>query len=166
MGEFKSRRSSRVAMQIPIRIFGIDYRGVVFTEEAFTAVVSLHGAKVRMTHQLLPEAEIRVLCHSTGLDSVFRVVSQVGSAEVQFTYWGMENLEPKPDFWGVKIPELQPEDQLSVRVPLECPVCSARESLRADETLLLELQRKGGLDRVCSNCKSPGFWKLPTLPMA
>ena len=54
MGEFKSRRSSRVALQIPIRIFGIDYRGVVFTEEAFTAVVSLHGAKVRMTHQLLP----------------------------------------------------------------------------------------------------------------
>ena len=164
MAEFRNRRSCRVAVRIPIRVFGIDYRGMVFSEDAFAIVVSLHGAKVRMAHQLLPEAEVRLWSQSTGRDAVFRVVSKVESTDVDFTYWGMENLNPVENIWGVNIPEIEPEDQHTVRVTLECPVCSARESLRADEPLLAALQEKGGLERTCKTCNSPGLWQLPSLP--
>ena len=160
MGEFQNRRSCRVALSVPIRIIGIDYRGVDFTEEASTIVVNLHGAKIRMSHQLVPDAEIRLLSHPTGQDSIFRVVSKLQSSELHFTYWGIENLHPGNNIWGVDIPDLQPVDQRKVRVTIECPICSVRESLHADEHLLLALQEKGGFERTCKACKGSGRWKL------
>jgi hypothetical protein len=148
-------------MSVAVRVIGIDYRGVDFTEEAQTVIVNRHGAKIRLSHQLLPDSEIRMLSHPTGKDSVFRVVSKLQSPELRFTYWGVENLDPEMNIWGVDIPELLPGDQLKVRVLLQCPVCSAHESLRADEMLLAGLQEKGGVERTCKACNTPGLWKLP-----
>ena len=160
MLEFQNRRSYRVALSVPIRVIGIDYRGIDFTEEALTTIVNLHGAKIRLTHQLLPDAEIRLLCHPTGRDSVFRVVSKIHSSDHKFTYWGIENLDPERNIWGVEIPELRPADQLKVRVVLECPICSTRESLHGDENLLTTLQEKGEVKRTCKVCNNSGLWKL------
>ena len=158
--EFRPRRSCRVAVSVPIRVYGIDFRGIDFSEEAFTIIVNLHGAKIRLAHQLLPDSEIRLLSHPTGRDSVFRVVSKLRSSELKHTYWGIENLNPEKNIWGVEIPEIVPEDQLKVRVTIECPNCSARDFLRADESLLATLQEKGGTERTCQVCKKPGLWKL------
>jgi hypothetical protein len=160
MLEFQNRRSCRVALSLPIRVFGVDYRGKDFTEDALTIVVNLHGAKIRMNRQLLPESEIR-LVSATGQDAVFRVVSKLQGSNLRFTYWGIEKLEPGKNFWGVEIPELRPEDQPKVRVTLQCPSCSARESEGIDENLLISLQEKGGVERTCASCKSAGTWKLP-----
>lgn len=156
---FESRRSCRVALSVPVRVFGVDYRGKDFTEDAFTVIVNLHGAKIRMTRQLLPDSEIR-LVSPTGQDSVFRVVSAVKSPELRFSYWGIENLEPERNIWGVDIPELIPGDQLTVRVTVECPVCSSHEALSTDEHLLASLQEKGGVERSCHACSATGLWKL------
>jgi len=161
---FQARRSCRIAMNIPIRVFGIDYRGVDFIEEASTLVVNLHGAKIRMSHQLLPDSEIRVLSHPTNLDSVFRVVSKLQGGERKFTYWGVENLNPYMNIWGVEIPALPPDDQRKARVALQCPSCSAQESLPVDVLLLASLQEKGGVDRTCTMCRKIGLWKVPQLP--
>jgi hypothetical protein len=160
MEGFQSRRSCRVALSVPIRVIGIDYRGIDFTEEARTIVVNLHGAKIRLTHQMIPDSEFRLLSHPTGRDSVFRVVSKMESSELKFTYWGVENLDPGTNIWGVKIPELRPGDQFKIEVMMECPTCSARESLPLDETLLVALQEKGGVGRTCAGCKTRGLWKL------
>jgi hypothetical protein len=160
MLEFQTRRSCRVALSVPIRVFGFDYRGVDFTEEAITVIVNLHGAKIRMTHQLLPDSEIRLVSHPTGRDSVFRVVSKLQNSELKFTYWGIENLDPNSNIWGVDLPELETGDQLKVRVVIECPSCSARESIRVDETPLTALMEKGGVEWTCQVCKTSGLWKL------
>lgn len=120
MTEYHTRRSCRVAMSVPVRVYGTDYRGVDFTEDALTLIVNLHGAKIRLTHQLLPDSEIRLLSQPTGRDSVFRVVSKLASSELRFTYWGVENLHPEKNIWGVDIPPLRPRDQVKVRVTLEC----------------------------------------------
>ena len=160
MEEYKPRRSCRVALSIPIRVIGIDYRGIDFTEEATTIIVNLHGAKIRLLHQLMPDSEIRVLSRPTGVESVFRVVSKLESPELKFTYWGVENLEPGKNIWGVDIPELQPGYQTKVGVMMECPVCSARESVFADEHLVASLQEKGGMERTCLVCKNLALWTL------
>ena len=159
MLDFQNRRSCRVALSLPVRVFGVDYRGKDFTEDALTIVVNLHGAKIRMNRQLMPDSEIR-LVSPTGQDSVFRVVSRAQSSELQYTYWGVENLEPEHNIWGVVIPELRPGDQLKVRVNLECPVCSTSEALGADEPLLASLQEKGGVERECLVCRATGLWRL------
>jgi len=160
MLDFQTRRSCRVALSVPIRVFGVDYRGKDFTEDAFTLIVNLHGAKIRMAHQLMPDSEIRLVSSPTGQDSVFRVVSKLQSSELKFTYWGVENMDPEKNIWGVDIPDLLPDDQLKVRVMLECPTCSSHESLSADETLLAALQEEGGVARTCQVCNTFGLWKL------
>jgi hypothetical protein len=160
MVDYQTRRSCRVALSVPIRIIGIDYRGIDFTEEAHTIIVNLHGAKIRMSHQMLPDSEIRLLSHPTGRDSIFRVVSKLQSSELRFTYWGVENLDPEENFWGVDLPDLLPGDQLKVRMVLECPICSTRESLHGDETMLAALQEEGEVQRTCKVCNNSGLWKL------
>ena len=160
MKGFRTRRSCRVALSVPIRVSGIDHRGVVFTEDALTLIVSLRGAKIRLSHQLLPDSEIRLVAGSTGQGSVFRVVSKSPSSELKFTHWGVENLNPAENIWGTDMPDLQPEDQLQARLVLECPTCSARESLHADETLLAAIVEKGGVEYTCKVCQTRGFGKL------
>jgi hypothetical protein len=160
MLEFQTRRSCRVALSVPIRVFGFDYRGNVFCEDAHTIIVNLHGAKIRVAHQLLPDSEIRLISHNTGVEALFRVVSKLQSSELKYTYWGVENLDPAKNIWGVAIPELETGDQLKVRVCIECPVCTARECIGVDETPLAALQEKGGLEWACKSCKASGFWKL------
>ena len=161
MVEPQSRRSCRVAMSLPIRVFGVDFRGIDFTEEALTVIVNLHGAKIRLAHQLLPDSEIRVVNHSTGRDAIFRVVAKLQSSEAKFTYWGVESLDPKRNIWGVEIPQLLPMDQLKGRrITLECPSCSGLKSLRVDKPLLDSLQEKGGVERTCKVCNTSGLWKL------
>src|SRR5579864_9720367 len=112
MAETRSRRSCRVAMSIPIKIIGIDYRGKDFSEESQTVTVNHHGAKIRLSHQLIPDAEIRLLSHSTGRDSIFRVIAKVPTTERKFTYWGVENLAPERNIWGVEIPRLSTDDHV------------------------------------------------------
>ncbi len=160
MPRYRQRRSCRIALSIPVRVFATDYRGIDFTEDAVTIVVNLHGAKIRMAHQLLPEQEICLFSQTTRQDAHFRVVSKLEGSDSQYTYWGVENLDPTRDIWGVKIPELQPDDQLGVRVVLECPTCSARDSLRVDEMQLAALLEKRKIARSCPACGSSGLWKL------
>ena len=160
MQGYLSRRSCRVALSVPIRVIGIDYRGKDFSEEASTIIVNLHGAKIRLLHQLTPDSEINLLSRPTGLESLFRVVSKLESPELKFTYWGVENMEPERNIWGVSIPELRPGFQIKVGVMMQCPICSARESIFADERLMASLQEKGGMQRTCVVCKNLGLWKL------
>jgi hypothetical protein len=160
MEAIQSRRSCRVALSVPIFVVGFDSRGIDFTEEALTMVVNLHGAKIRLTHQLMPHSEILVLSHPTGRDSFFRVVSKLQSSDLEFTYWGVESMDPEKNIWGVNIPALEAGDESKVRVIVECPTCAKRESLRLGETPLAALQEKGGVERTCEACKTSAFWKL------
>jgi len=160
MTESKPRRSCRVALSFPIRVFGVDFRGIDFTEEALTMLVNLHGAKIRLAHQLLPDAEIRLVNHATGRDAIFRVVSKLQSSEPKFTYWGVEGLDPTKNIWGVEIPRLLTVDDSKSQAELECPTCLHQESLPVDQALLLSLQEKGGLERTCHACNNSGVWKL------
>ena len=160
METFQSRRSCRVALSVPITVVGIDDRGVDFTEEALTVIVNLHGAMIRMNHQLMPDSDIRLVSHPTGQDSHFRVVSKLQIPDLKFTYWGVESMDPGRNIWGVDLPERRPGFQIKIGVKLQCPTCPAHESFYADATLLASLHERGGMERPCETCKTVGLWKL------
>jgi hypothetical protein len=124
-----------------------------------TVVVNSHGAKIRLNHQLLPEQEIRIRSLKTTEESVFRVVSRVGTLEDRFTYWGVECLNPSQNVWGINFPEPGPEDQRAVRALLRCPVCRCSEVIFLDEPLLESIQELGGLLRGCLKCGQTGIWE-------
>jgi hypothetical protein len=153
------RRSTRLAVSLPIRVYAIDFKGVDFIEDSTTVVVNYNGAKIRLTHQLIPDQEIRIQSVKTSTEAIFRVVSRVGNLEDRFTYWGVECLTPSDSVWGMNFPEPGPDDQRSVRALLRCPICRSREVLHLDEPLLESIQELGGLLRGCLKCGQTGIWE-------
>lgn len=158
------RRSCRLALTIPIRVFGIDFQGKDFVEDSNTLVVNRHGAKIRLSHQLLPEQEIRLLSRATQQEAIFRVVSKVSTINFGYTFWGVECLEHDRNIWGVRFPEQVSKDQAAVRVMLQCPICFTRELLFLDEFLVGSLQVMGGISRGCLNCRTSALWTHVSFP--
>ncbi len=165
MESARPRRSPRLAMMLPIRVFGFDYHGVDFVQDGSTAVVNQHGAKIWLNRNLIPEQEIRILCQVTQHDSVFRVVCRAVGTERDSIFWGVECLESNHNIWGIEFPEAEPEDQRSVRMMIQCPECRARELLHAEERLVEVVQEMGGLLRNCRCCGKSSVWKpVPYAP--
>jgi hypothetical protein len=153
------RRSTRLAVSLPIRVYATDYKGTDFVEDSTTVVVNYYGARIRLNHRLLPEQEIRIRSLKTSQEAVFRVVGRVGSLDDRFAYWGVECLTPSPQVWGINFPPLGPEDQRAARALLRCPVCRAQEVIYLDEPLLESIQELGGLLRGCVKCGQTGIWE-------
>jgi hypothetical protein len=121
----RQRRSPRHALELPIRFFGMDFRGRVFVEDSTTLVVSQHGAKIRLTRKLIPEMEIRILRRDNKREGLFRVVGEAGEPEGEFSFWGVECLGPADDIWevGVAMPGSKPGPSPA---PLPSPVLAPK----------------------------------------
>jgi hypothetical protein len=155
----KKRRSARLAVSVPIRVYAIDFKGVDFVEDATTVVVNQYGAKIRLAHQLLPEQEIRIRSLQTDQEAVFRVINHAGTPDDRYGFWGVESLEPAHNIWGVGFPRLAAADQRLVRSTLRCPVCHRRETVYLDEPLVESVHELGGLLRGCLQCGHTGVWE-------
>jgi hypothetical protein len=146
-------------VSLPIRVYATDFRGKDFVEDSTTVVVNRHGAKIRLSRQLLPQQEIRILSQRTGEEAVFRVISRVGSPVDRYTFWGVECLSSGHNIWGMGFPEPNGDDQLAVRAMLRCPMCGTREKIYLDEPLLESMSELGGLLRGCSRCGHTAVWE-------
>ncbi len=155
----RERRAPRLAVEVPIRVFATDYKGRDFVEDSSTIVVNLHGAKIRLGRELIPDQEIRILSGKTGREAIFRVVGRAGESDRRVTFWGVECMNPAHNIWGLSFPQLEAQDQDAVRAMLQCPDCHARELVFMDEPLLEKVGTLGGLLRGCLTCGKKGQWK-------
>ncbi len=115
-------------MSLPIRVYATDFRGKDFEEDSTTVVVNRHGGKIRLTHQLLPEQEIRIFSQRTGEEAVFRVVSRVGGPEDRYSFWGVECMGSRGNIWGVSFPT-PTETTSAPSGPCSAAPCAAAEKL-------------------------------------
>ncbi len=159
MASNQGRRSPRLALQVPIRIYGTDFKGKDFVEDSTTLVVGFHGAKIQVSRQLLAEQEVRILCYPTSQEGVFRVVAPGENSVAPTSFWGVESLAPRNAFWGIVFPPPQPDDQTSVHVMIQCPECRTRELLHVKEKVLESMQGSGGPVRTCEVCGKSAQWK-------
>ncbi len=100
------RRSQRVLMQVPVRVWGTDSQGHPLEEETETLAINAHGALIVVSARLTSGSRVMMQhkrtqeeqeCHVAFLGPV-----RAGKAEV-----GLEFSEPRPAFWRVAFP---PED--------------------------------------------------------
>ena len=154
----KPRRTPRLEMSIPIRVFATDYRGRDFVEDSTTVTINFHGAKIQLERELVPEQEIRILSGRTGHEAIFRVVGRAGKSDGSNTYWGVESRKPGKNFWGIRFFEPSSDGPSSVQLMLRCPECHIRELVELDDSLLEQLKAKGGLSRLCSRCRETAVW--------
>lgn len=96
-----ARRSTRIAVVLPIMLNGTDFSGLVFKENTWTIGVNKHGAKLSTSYRLAVGDQIMVgnpvLGHSAEA-RVVRVLEKGRDFEI-----GVELIEPH-DVWGAKIP--------------------------------------------------------------
>jgi hypothetical protein len=97
------RSESREEIRVPVRIFGTDTAGQIFSEKVFTANVSRHGVELTGVRAQLNIDEIIGLTYGT-IKSHFRVkwVGQPGTPKLG--HLGLLNLSPEKPLWDFPLP--------------------------------------------------------------
>lgn len=152
-----TRQSDRVSFELLIEVMGTDATGKDFMEKAKTLVVSRHGAKILMTHQLVPEQEITIHCVTTGKEADARVVGLMGSSPRGYSY-GVHFLDPIVNIWDIEFPPTIKSEEAVGRVLLECAHCRSREVAYLDEFEAEIFHATRMLSRPCKGCSENSFW--------
>jgi hypothetical protein len=152
MAELRQRRSPRIALQTPIRVFGRDTAGNSFYEDSTTLVVNEGGARILLSRKPDPSRDLFILCHKTDLGERFRVVGHRGRFEPSHESWAVESINGSKDIWGVDFPTAQTEDLQAVRVMLACTDCHTQQQLFLNESQVQWLCQVGSTRRDCAVC--------------
>jgi PilZ domain len=97
------RREPRTTARLPVRIFGTDVGGKIFSENVFTVDISREGARLTGLHASVKAGEIVGISHGQN-KSRFTVkwAGQPGSPrEGQI---GVQNLTPEKYIWDIAVP--------------------------------------------------------------
>ena len=100
------RRSQRVLMQVPVRLYGLDSQGKPFDEETETLAINAHGALVLIQARLTSGATLHLQHKRTTEEQECSVVF-LGPVRGNKAEIGLEFSAPRPQFWRVAFP---PED--------------------------------------------------------
>lgn len=157
----KARRSGRISKQVPISLIGSDATGKVFTEEAHTVVLSLHGAGIVSRHKLLAEQELTLRSLESNREAEIRVVGEIGSQDDLHTY-GVAFRDEQLDFWQVEFPPPSVMEEGPRPMTLECTGCRAPITIENGDFEFDVCAIHGGLVRYCDECAFATVWKFPT----
>jgi hypothetical protein len=99
------RRSSRVPIRIPVKLFASETNGGLLDASAEAVSVSRYGALLRAP--ILPELGSRIeVLHGVSQEvRPFRVISARAPQEHGVFELGVEIFYPKQNFWGVSFPD-------------------------------------------------------------
>ena len=101
------RRSSRMALSVPVGLSGEDSQKCLFTIPATATNLNRYGAAIRLPRQLLIGSTVNVR-NERGKQLSARVVAQVTVSQGVSVY-GVEFVEPGDvtnGFWGISFPPL------------------------------------------------------------
>jgi hypothetical protein len=99
------RRSSRIALKMPIGLAGEDYLKSPFTMPARATNLNRHGATIQLTRKL-SVGSILLVRNNRGTQISARIVAQVSAIDGLHCY-GIEFLEQAAadNFWGIVFPK-------------------------------------------------------------
>lgn len=158
MGSEGTRRSDRIAIELPIVVSGTDCLGEAFLEQSNTTVIARQGAKIMLLRKLVPEQELNIRCLKTGRECDARVVGQTGG-DGQKSSYGVELLDPNVDLWGIDFHPLDESATALGRALLECLRCRSQELAYLDEFEVEVLETNNYLSRHCKRCADSSLWR-------
>jgi hypothetical protein len=124
------RREPRKEIKVPVRIFGTDSSGQIFSEKVFTIDVSQHGVQLGGV-QAQPNVDEIVGVTYGATKAHFRVkwVGERGSPKAG--HMGLLNLSPEKSFWDFPLPP--PSFDASVRDTRDRRANARRKSVNSAE---------------------------------
>jgi len=163
MAEAERRRSERILAPVRIRVIGNDVSGVAFSEETATVSFNQQGARIILTHSLLPDDIILIKNLATGIEEEFRVVGAFQHIFGNRREWGVELLDQSSQIWGIQF--APPIEGVQPKVLIECAACkkvaqSPMSSIEYDVLLATGL-----VSRHCDRCGETTRWKPSEQPL-
>jgi hypothetical protein len=105
----ETRRSGRVTLRVPLRIFEPDSHKRFLVEEAYSMKVSLWGGLIALRTAVTKDQKLSMVNEATGETADSKVVHlgpmQLGSG---LRLVAIEFLRCSPDFWGMVFPTVDP----------------------------------------------------------
>jgi hypothetical protein len=151
------RRSDRILAPIRIRVIGNDTNGVSFSEDAVTVSVNKQGARISLTHSLLPDDVILILNKQNNLEEEFRVVGAFQQVMGERREWGVEALNPENNIWGIEFGP--PADGVQPKAVIECAACKSVVESPMSSIEYDVLLATGLISRHCDRCNETTRWK-------
>jgi len=152
-----TRSTDRVALVIPIQIFGADVEGRAYTEEARTLLVSRNGALILVNRNLTPQDEITIRHESTGKEAAAQIVGQVRKEADGFVY-GVKLLDPSTNLWDINFLPLSESESAVGRTLLECAKCRLREVVYLEEFESEVYHVNRYIYHPCKRCRESTIW--------
>ena len=108
--ETAARRSSRVTLRVPLRIYEPDTNKWFLVDEAYSVRVSLWGGLIALNVPV-NRGQRLLLANQTAMETVESRVVYHGPYELagnQTRLVAIEFLQCAPDFWGISFPSVVP----------------------------------------------------------
>jgi hypothetical protein len=158
MRETERRRTDRLFISIPIRVFGIDPALGHFQEETHTLIVNRHGASIVLCHRLEAKDTIRIVNLENQLESNFRVVGRIRSSTGGGAEWGVECLNEEINFWGMAYSSGHYPERTPACALLACQGCHDRFFWPLSPMQIEVLEMGGSIQNYCDHCGSQTDW--------
>jgi Tfp pilus assembly protein PilZ len=162
MNIFGRRRTERILAPVRIRVIGNDATGVSFAEETVTVSFNQQGARISLTHSLLPEDIVLLKNLETGVEGEFRVVGAFQQVFGSRHEWGIEAVNPDSSIWGVEFAPAAGTAQ--PQVMMECAACKTAAQSTVSSIEYDVLLATGLISRHCERCNETTRWKPSEQP--
>lgn len=153
----RKRRSDRIMLAIPLRVYGKDPAGS-FEEDARSLIINRHGALIQISRSLRTGQTLNVVNLLTRARADFRVVGPVAPQTDRGGEYGVECLQAEKNIWGIQFPPPPEDEAEELRALLECRAC---HTVALREVSLVEvdvLETAGIISRQCPSCKRVSPW--------
>ena len=153
------RRTERIMLEIPIRVFSFGGVSGDFTEDTRTLMVNRDGALIILKHRVTPEETIRIINLENFREDDFRVVGlsrQEGEGNAE---WGVESLDKNRSLWEIDFPPPMESIEPNAGALLQCRGCHKQSFLVLSLTEVSILDSSGGLEKLCERCGELTKWE-------
>jgi hypothetical protein len=154
------RRSDRILGPVRIRVIGNDASGISFSEETETISFNQQGARISLTHGLLPDDIVLIKNLGNQIEEEFRVVGGFQQVFGGRQEWGVEALNSASEIWGVEF--IAPPEGIEPKVLIECAACNTAAHGALSSIEYEVLLSTGLITRHCERCGETTRWKPST----
>ena len=153
-------------LKIPVEVSGTNLESKSFSERTHTQAINRNGASLIIQNSLPPDGQITVKNLQTGQSCRFRACRAIQDLPGGLREWGVECLDPAPNFWGISFPESTHEayvEEETVGSLLECTTCHCREMAKLPLSEYRTMVQKISSVRHCAWCGAETDWKFAIL---
>jgi hypothetical protein len=121
-------------------------------------LVSRHGAKIILEHDVVPQGDLNVGCLNTNLEADARLVGFMGEEQDGPAY-GIEFLDENINLWNIEFPPISQSSEAVARALLRCQRCGTTELAYLNETEAIIFQFRDYVPRPCGTCHDLTLWE-------